>query len=62
MSNSTRSKGKISSEGSESLRLNTLVSSNKQGNNSMTSFQDSEDSNGEAEGCSPLAVHLQCGP
>ena len=43
MSKSTRSKGK-------SLRLNTLVSSSKQGNNSMASVQDSEDSNGEAEG------------
>ena len=43
MSNSTCSKGK-------SLRLNTLVSSSKQGNNSMASVQDSEDSNGEAEG------------
>ena len=57
MSNSTRSKGKISSVGSEPVRLNTLVSTSKQGNNSMASVQDSEDSNGEAEGSDNITGH-----
>ena len=50
MSNSTRSKGKISSVSNKSVSLNTLVSTSKQGNNSMADVQDAEDSNGEAEG------------
>ena len=50
MSNSTRSKGKIPSVSNKSISLNTLVSTSKQGNNSMADVQDAEDSNGEAEG------------
>ena len=59
MSNSTRSKGKISSVRSEPVRLNTLVSTTKQGNNSMADVQDAEDSNGEAEGSDIITSNLK---
>ena len=51
MSQSTRSKGR-------SVRLNTLVSSSKQGNNSIASAMDSEDSNGETEDLGIISGHV----
>ena len=50
MSNATRSKSKSISVKSKSLSLNSLVSTSKQGNNSMADVEDAEDSNGEAVG------------
>ena len=51
MSQITRSKGRA-------VRLNTLVSSSKQGNNSIASAMDSEDSNQDSEDPGILSSHI----
>ena len=51
MSQTTRSKGRA-------VRLNTLVSSSKQGNNSIASAMDSEDSNQDYEDVGILSGHV----